>query len=147
MAELPPDFNKYFLVLWLHAISVYDDSMQMRILAGGTVAFVCVLVLGEFKLIYRIRVTANLTVFKYIRITVIVASVWFLRSKSQDELDKKTNNHLPLPLDYASNEGKFFHSIVTLSPHLQKRVPLCAISKSYPLLWHILPSHHHHRNT
>lgn len=37
--------------------------------------------------------------------TVIVASVWFLRSKSQDELDKKTNNHLPLPMDYASNEG------------------------------------------
>lgn len=36
---------------------------------------------------------------------VIVASVWFLRSKSQDELDKKTNNHLPLPMDYASNEG------------------------------------------
>lgn len=37
---------------------------------------------------------------------VIVASVWFLRSKSQDELDKKANNHLPLPMDYASNEGK-----------------------------------------
>lgn len=37
--------------------------------------------------------------------TVIVASVWFMRSKSQDELDKKTNNHLPLPMDYASNEG------------------------------------------
>lgn len=35
-----------------------------------------------------------------------MASVWFLRSKSQDELDKKANNHLPLPMDYASNEGK-----------------------------------------
>lgn len=41
----------------------------------------------------------------YLNILVIVASVWFLRSKSQDELDKKTNNHLPLPMDYASNEG------------------------------------------
>lgn len=27
--------------------TVYDDSMQMRILAGGTVAFVCILVLGK----------------------------------------------------------------------------------------------------
>lgn len=49
--------------------------------------------------------------------TVIVASVWFLRSKSQDELDKKTNNHLPLPMDYASNEGMmslFIHAILVL---------------------------------
>ncbi|XP_055922224.1 ephrin type-B receptor 1-B isoform X5 [Eupeodes corollae] len=59
---------------------VYYDSMQMRIVAGATVAVVFILVL------------------------VIVATVLFLRSKNQDELDKKTNNHLPLPLDYASNE-------------------------------------------
>lgn len=38
-------------------------------------------------------------------IAVIVATVLFLRSKNQDDLDKKTNNHLPLPMDYASNEG------------------------------------------
>lgn len=56
--------------------------MQMRIVAGATVAVVFILVL------------------------VIVATVLFLRSKNQDELDKKTNNHLPLPLDYASNEGR-----------------------------------------
>lgn len=37
---------------------------------------------------------------------VIVVTVLFFRSKNQDDLDKKTNNHLPLPLDYASNEGK-----------------------------------------
>lgn len=77
--------------------------MQMRILAGGTVAFVCILVLGmNFKsnflsIIIKIIFLSNFT--------VIVASVWFLRSKTQDELDKKTNNHLPLPMDYASNEG------------------------------------------
>lgn len=57
--------------------------------------------------------------FKYIPdILVIVASVWFLRSKSQDELDKKTNNHLPLPMDYASNEGMYmflFYAIEILS--------------------------------
>ncbi|XP_055618124.1 ephrin type-B receptor 2 isoform X3 [Toxorhynchites rutilus septentrionalis] len=59
---------------------VYDDSFQMRIVAGSTVAIVFVLVL------------------------VIVVTVLFLRSKSHDDIDKKTNNHLPLPLDYASNE-------------------------------------------
>lgn len=31
-----------------------------------------------------------------------------MRSKHQDDLDKKSTNHLPLPLDYASNEGKIF---------------------------------------
>nr|XP_029711917.1 ephrin type-A receptor 3 isoform X11 [Aedes albopictus] len=59
---------------------VYDDSFQMRIVAGSTVAVVFILVL------------------------VIVVTVLFLRSKSHDDIDKKTNNHLPLPLDYASNE-------------------------------------------
>ncbi|XP_055604856.1 ephrin type-B receptor 5 isoform X8 [Uranotaenia lowii] len=59
---------------------VYDDSFQMRIVAGSTVAIVFILVL------------------------VIVVTVLFLRSKSHDDIDKKTNNHLPLPLDYASNE-------------------------------------------
>lgn len=56
--------------------------------------------------------------------TVIVASVWFLRSKSQDELDKKTNNHLPLPMDYASNEGMmslFIHAILVLKKVLLKK--------------------------
>lgn len=37
---------------------------------------------------------------------VIVVTVLFFRSKNQDDLDKKTSNHLPLPLDYASNEGE-----------------------------------------
>uniref|UniRef100_A0A182W4G8 Uncharacterized protein n=1 Tax=Anopheles minimus TaxID=112268 RepID=A0A182W4G8_9DIPT len=59
---------------------VYDDSFQMRIVAGTTVTVVFILVL------------------------VIVITVVFLRSKNHDEIDKKTNNHLPLPLDYASNE-------------------------------------------
>lgn len=47
MPELPPNIIKNSIVLRFYANSVYDDSMQMRILAGGTVAFVCVLVLGE----------------------------------------------------------------------------------------------------
>lgn len=55
----------------------------MRIVAGATVAVVFLLVL------------------------VIVATVLFLRSKHQDDMDKKSSNHLPLPLDYASNEGKY----------------------------------------
>lgn len=81
--------------------------MQMRILAGGTVAFVCVLVLGKHEFVSILLnsfIHLNKNLFNVF--TVIVASVWFLRSKTQDELDKKTNNHLPLPLDYASNEGE-----------------------------------------
>ena len=62
---------------------VYDDSIQVRIVAGSTVAVVFILVL------------------------VIVVTVLFLRSKNHDDMDKKTNNHLPLPVDYASNEGNF----------------------------------------
>lgn len=56
----------------------------MRIVAGATVTVVVVLV------------------------SVIVATVWFLRFKHQDDVDKKSSNHLELPLEYASNEGKFF---------------------------------------
>ncbi|XP_037925569.1 ephrin type-B receptor 1-B isoform X3 [Hermetia illucens] len=87
---------------------VYDDSMQMRIVAGATVAVVFILVL------------------------VIVATVLFLRSKNQDELDKKTNNHLPLPLDYASNE---VHAMDTtpIVKTIQSNVttPLFGTSRSY----------------
>ncbi|XP_054745645.1 ephrin type-B receptor 1-like [Anastrepha obliqua] len=60
--------------------SGYDDSIHMRIVAGATVAVVFILVL------------------------VIVATVLFLRSKNQEDVDKKSINHLPLPLDYATNE-------------------------------------------
>ncbi|XP_055857939.1 ephrin type-B receptor 1-B isoform X3 [Episyrphus balteatus] len=87
---------------------VYYDSMQMRIVAGATVAVVFILVL------------------------VIVATVLFLRSKNQDELDKKTNNHLPLPLDYASNE---VHAMDTtpIVKTIQSNVttPLFGTSRSY----------------
>lgn len=55
--------------------------MQNRLVAGATVLIVFIVVLA------------------------IVATVLVLRTKNQDELDKKTSNHLPLPLDYASNEG------------------------------------------
>lgn len=57
----------------------------MRIVAGATVTVVVVLV------------------------SVIVATVWFLRFKHQDDVDKKSSNHLELPLEYASNEGKFLN--------------------------------------
>lgn len=62
----------------------------MRIVAGATVAVVFILVL------------------------VIVATVLFLRSKNQDDLEKKSSNHLPLPLDYASNEGNVQCSMFNL---------------------------------
>lgn len=55
--------------------------MQNRMVAGATVLIVFIVVLA------------------------IVATVLVLRTKNQDDLDKKTSNHLPLPLDYASNEG------------------------------------------
>ncbi|XP_033237103.1 ephrin type-B receptor 1-B isoform X4 [Drosophila pseudoobscura] len=60
--------------------SVYDDSVQIRFIAGAIVTGVLFLVI------------------------FIVATVYFMRSKHQDELDKKSTNHLPLPMDYASNE-------------------------------------------
>ncbi|XP_064537536.1 ephrin type-B receptor 1-B isoform X2 [Drosophila montana] len=60
--------------------SVYEDSMQIRFIAGAIVT-------GVFFLVI-----------------FIVATVYFMRSKHQDELDKKSTNHLPLPMDYASNE-------------------------------------------
>ena len=58
--------------------------MQMRLVAGATVLIVFLVVLG------------------------ILAAVLIFRTKSQDDLDKKTSNHLPLPLDYASNEGDYY---------------------------------------
>lgn len=76
--------------------------MQMRIVAGATVAVVFVLVLGKLNLIPKMLSAINICVLH----TAIVATVLVFRSKNQDDLDKKTNNHLPLPLDYASNEGK-----------------------------------------
>lgn len=62
--------------------SVFNESsIQNRLVAGATVLIVFIVVLA------------------------IVATVLVLRTKNQDDLDKKTSNHLPLPLDYASNEG------------------------------------------
>ncbi|XP_070493970.1 ephrin type-B receptor 1-B isoform X2 [Chironomus tepperi] len=58
-----------------------ESSMQNRLVAGATVLIVFIVVLA------------------------IVATVLVLRTKNQDDLDKKTSNHLPLPLDYANNEG------------------------------------------
>ncbi|XP_039967982.1 ephrin type-B receptor 1-B isoform X1 [Bactrocera tryoni] len=88
--------------------SGYDDSIHMRIVAGATVALVFILVL------------------------VIVATVLFLRSKNQDDLDKKSSNHLPLPLDYASNE---VHAMDTtpIVKTIQSNVttPLFGNSRSY----------------
>ncbi|XP_017468093.1 PREDICTED: ephrin type-B receptor 1-B isoform X1 [Rhagoletis zephyria] len=86
----------------------YEDSIHMRIVAGATVAVVFILVL------------------------VIVATVLFLRSKNQDDLDKKSSNHLPLPLDYTSNE---VHAMDTtpIVKTIQSNVttPLFGNSRSY----------------
>lgn len=79
--------------------------MQMRIVAGATVAVVFVLVLGEEFTCFSHQQEKSLIVY-FVSHTVIVVTVLFFRSKNQDDLDKKTNNHLPLPLDYASNEGE-----------------------------------------
>jgi len=66
----------------LFCVAVFNDaSIQNRLVAGATVLIVFIVVLA------------------------IVATVLVLRTKNQDDLDKKTSNHLPLPLDYASNEG------------------------------------------
>lgn len=77
-------YGTYSTIVYAHTqpgvSSVYEDNVQMRMLAGATVAVVAILVL------------------------VIVATVLFLRSKHQDDIDKKSSNHMPLPLDYASNE-------------------------------------------
>ncbi|XP_038122807.1 ephrin type-B receptor 1 isoform X5 [Culex quinquefasciatus] len=86
---------------------VYDDSFQMRIVAGSTVAVVFILVL------------------------VIVVTVLFLRSKSHDDIDKKTNNHLPLPLDYASNEGGSYGYYRQRRNNFAVTTPLFGTSRSY----------------
>lgn len=94
--------------------SVYEENLQMRIVAGATVAVVVILVL------------------------VIIATVVFLRSKNQDDLDKKSSNHMPLPLDYASNEGQvvtYIHAMDTtpIVKTIQSNVttPLFGNSRSY----------------
>lgn len=45
----------------------------------------------------------------------IVATVYFMRSKHHDDLDKKSAHHLPLPMDYASNEGNCIQLFTTCS--------------------------------
>ncbi|XP_032588810.2 ephrin type-B receptor 1-B isoform X3 [Drosophila mojavensis] len=78
--------------------TVYEDSMQIRFIAGAIVT-------GVFFLVI-----------------FIVATVYFMRSKHQDELDKKSTNHLPLPMEYASNEGLVVTYMTT---------PLFGNSRSY----------------
>ncbi|XP_043069464.1 ephrin type-B receptor 1-B isoform X3 [Drosophila bipectinata] len=76
--------------------SVYDDSAQLRFIAGAIVTGVLFLVI------------------------FIIATVYFMRSQHQDEIDKKSGNHLPLPLDYASNEVTtplFGHNRSYVDPH------------------------------
>ena len=85
--------------------------MQNRLVAGATVLIVFIVVLA------------------------IVATVLVLRTKNQDDLDKKTSNHLPLPLDYASNEGtclELWSNVPTLK-FLLKSILLLLISHFYLL--------------
>lgn len=80
MKKKVSQFNVSFT--YLLSLSVFNESsIQNRLVAGATVLIVFIVVLA------------------------IVATVLVLRTKNQDDLDKKTSNHLPLPLDYASNEG------------------------------------------
>ncbi|XP_065370675.1 ephrin type-B receptor 1-B isoform X3 [Calliphora vicina] len=95
-------YGTYSNIVYAHTqqgvSSVYENNIQMRMVAGATVAVVVILVL------------------------VIVATVLFLRSKNQDDIDKKSSNHMPLPLDYASNEGLLVTYMTT---------PLFGNSRSY----------------
>ncbi|XP_016037313.3 ephrin type-B receptor 1-B isoform X1 [Drosophila simulans] len=88
--------------------SVYDDSVQIRFIAGAIVTGVLFLVI------------------------FIIATVYFMRSKHQDELDKKSTNHLPLPLDYASNEVNSMDTTpIVKTLHLNVTTPLFGNSRSY----------------
>ncbi|XP_039233109.1 ephrin type-B receptor 1-B isoform X3 [Drosophila yakuba] len=88
--------------------SVYDDSVQIRFIAGAIVTAVLFLVI------------------------FIIATVYFMRSKHQDELDKKSTNHLPLPLDYASNEVNSMDTTpIVKTLHLNVTTPLFGNSRSY----------------
>ncbi|XP_030379373.1 ephrin type-B receptor 1-B isoform X2 [Scaptodrosophila lebanonensis] len=88
--------------------SVYDDSVQVRFIAGAIVA-------GVFFLVI-----------------FIVTTVYFLRSKHQDELDKKSSNHLPLPMDYASNEVNAMDTTpIVKTLHSNVTTPLFGNSRSY----------------
>ncbi|XP_065370674.1 ephrin type-B receptor 1-B isoform X2 [Calliphora vicina] len=105
-------YGTYSNIVYAHTqqgvSSVYENNIQMRMVAGATVAVVVILVL------------------------VIVATVLFLRSKNQDDIDKKSSNHMPLPLDYASNE---VHAMDTtpIVKTIQSNVttPLFGNSRSY----------------
>ncbi|XP_017033637.1 ephrin type-B receptor 1-B isoform X4 [Drosophila kikkawai] len=88
--------------------SVYDDSVQIRFIAGAIVSGVLFLVI------------------------FIVATVYFMRSKHQDELDKKSTNHLPLPMDYASNEVNSMDTTpIVKTLHLNVTTPLFGNSRCY----------------
>ncbi|EDW83595.1 uncharacterized protein Dwil_GK13696 [Drosophila willistoni] len=88
--------------------SVYDDSVQIRFIAGAIVTGVLFLVI------------------------FIVATVYFMRSKHQDELDKKSTNHLPLPMDYASNEVNSMDTTpIVKTLHSNVTTPLFGNSRSY----------------
>ncbi|XP_030566577.1 ephrin type-B receptor 1-B isoform X1 [Drosophila novamexicana] len=88
--------------------SVYEDSMQIRFIAGAIVT-------GVFFLVI-----------------FIVATVYFMRSKHQDELDKKSTNHLPLPMDYASNEVNAMDTTpIVKTLHSNVTTPLFGSSRSY----------------
>ncbi|XP_060661096.1 ephrin type-B receptor 1-B isoform X2 [Drosophila nasuta] len=90
--------NMVYAQTHLSVESVYEDTMQIRFIAGAIVT-------GVFFLV-----------------VIIVATVYFMRSKHQDELDKKSTNHLPLPIDYTSNEGLVVTYMTT---------PLFGNSRSY----------------
>ncbi|KAH8376029.1 hypothetical protein KR093_005601, partial [Drosophila rubida] len=88
--------------------SVYEDTIQIRFIAGAIVT-------GVFFLV-----------------VIIVATVYFMRSKHQDELDKKSTNHMPLPIDYASNEVHAMDTTpIVKTLHSNVTTPLFGNSRSY----------------
>ncbi|KAL5289859.1 EPHA5 family protein [Megaselia abdita] len=87
--------------------TVYDDSAQMRIYAGATIAIVIVLVL------------------------IIFGTVFLFRTKNQDELEKKATNHLPLSMDYASNEVNSLDNTTIVKSKENVTTPLFNASRTY----------------
>uniref|UniRef100_A0A336MPK1 CSON003848 protein n=1 Tax=Culicoides sonorensis TaxID=179676 RepID=A0A336MPK1_CULSO len=87
---------------------VYDDNYSVSVIAGSTIVVIVI-----------------------ISVLCICAFV-LVRSKNQDDIDKKTNNHHQLPLDYASNE---VHAMDTtpIVKTIQNNVttPLFGTTRSY----------------
>ncbi|XP_063705938.1 ephrin type-B receptor 1-B isoform X3 [Culicoides brevitarsis] len=93
---------------------VYDDNYSVNVIAGSTIVIIVIF------------------------LVVCICIFGYIRSKNQDDIDKKANNHHQLPLDYASNEGlvvTYMHAMDTtpIVKTIQNNVttPLFGTTRSY----------------